>query len=275
MSKKVLVIAGVLVAAGTAAALAAPHFRGHHRMGFDRGERWGGPRLAERLKEMDTNKDGTITLDEFLARPDGRFARMDKNGDGFIDASDIAAMAKERVDYRIKRFLKDFDTNRDGKVTKEEFSARAKERFAMRDLDSDGIIGPEDLPPGVREHAMRRKEAREKEGAKEGTKEAGKERGWFSLERLMGRSDKRFARLDKNGDGVIDAADFEAASAERLAYDTKRMMKRFDTDGDGKISKAEFERFAKERFARLDLDDDGKITEMDLPPGMRGRGILK
>jgi Ca2+-binding EF-hand superfamily protein len=271
MSRRVLLIAGVLVAAGTAAALAAPHFRGHHRMGFQGGERWGGPRLAERLKEMDTNKDGAISLDEFLARREGGFARLDKNGDGFIDASDIAATAKENVDYRIKRFLKDFDTDRDGKVTKEEFAARAKDRFAMRDLDSDGVIGPEDLPPGKRDRAMRKKEGAEKEG----TKEEGKGRGWFSLERLMGRTDKRFARLDQNGDGVIDAADFEAASAERVAYQAKRMMKRFDADGDGKISKAEFERFAKERFTRLDLDDDGKITEMDLPPGMRGRGILK
>jgi Ca2+-binding EF-hand superfamily protein len=41
------------------------------------------------------------------------------------------------------------------------------------------------------------------------------------------------------------------------------------------VSKDEFNRFAKDRFANLDLDGDGKITEADLPPMMRGRGILK
>ena len=73
----------------------------------------------------------------------------------------------------------------------------------------------------------------------------------------------------------IDAKDFEAAAAERVDFATKRFLKRFDANGDGKVSKDEFERFAKERFAMLDLDDDGRITEADLPPRMRGMGILK
>jgi Ca2+-binding EF-hand superfamily protein len=282
-TKKVLIVAGAIVAAGTVAALAAvPHFRGGDRMGHNRMGGMGGPRLAERLKAMDTNKDGAITLEEFLAPRDAGFARMDKNGDGFIDASDLAQLSKENTEYQIKRFLKTFDTNKDGKVTKEEFEQRTKDRFAMRDLNSDGVIGPEDLPPGMRDRAQKwaeKRAERAKDGkeAKSGTPQGAepKERGRFTLERLLGRTDDRFARLDKNGDGVVDAKDIEAAAAERVAFGTQRFLKRFDANGDGKVSKEEFERFAKERFARLDLDDDGKITEADLPPRMRGRGILK
>ena len=275
MSKrKVLLVAGVLLAAGTVAALAAaPHFRGHHRMGmgFDGGDRPRGARLAERLKEMDANKDGVVTLEEFLGRRDAGFARLDKTGDGFVDASDIAARAKENTDYRARRFLKMFDANKDGKVSKEEFEQRAKDRFAMRDLNSDGAIDLDDMGPGMRDRAGRRAEQ-----PKDGKEDAeAKEPRRFTLDRLLGRTDRRFARLDKNGDGAIDAKDFEAVAAERVDFATKRFLKRFDANNDGKVSRDEFERFAKERFAMLDLDDDGSITEADLPPRMRGMGILK
>ena len=274
-TKKVLLVAGALVAAGTVATLAAaPHFRGHRMgmgFGFDGGDGPRGGRLAEQLKEMDTNKDGIITLEEFLGRTGDRFARLDKNGDGVVDASDITASMKEEGEYRAKRFLKVFDADRDGKVTKEEFGQRSKDRFAMRDLNGDGVIDGEDLPPGMRGRAGRWAE-RAKDG-KEGAE--GKEPRRFSLDRLLGRADRRFAGLDKNSDGVIDVKDFEAVSAESVDFGTKRFLMRFDANGDGKVSKDEFERFAKERFAALDLDDDGKITEADLPPRMRGRGVLK
>ena len=207
MSKrKVLLVAGALVAAGTVAALAAaPHFRGHHRMGmgFDGGDGRHGARLAERLKEMDANKDGVVTLEEFLGRRDAGFARLDKTGDGLVDASDLAAQAKENTDYRARRFLKMFDANKDGKVTKEEFEQRAKDRFAMRDLNSDGAIDLDDMGPGMRDRAGRWAE-RAPDG-KEGAE--AKEPRRFTLDRLLGRTDRRFARLDKNGDGAVDAKD--------------------------------------------------------------------
>jgi Ca2+-binding EF-hand superfamily protein len=153
----------------------------------------------------------------------------------------------------------------------------------MRDLDGDGRIGPEDLPPGPRERLRRWMGDRAKDGpdgkeARKTPEEPGrdaKDGGPFTMERLLGRVNRQFGRLDKNGDGFIDAKDLEPTAAERAAFASKRFFARFDADGDGKVTKDEFNRFAKERFANLDLDGDGKITEADLPPMMRGRGLLK
>ena len=236
-------------------------------------------RLGERLKEVDTNKDGIITLDEFLARRDPTFARFDKNNDGVIDRAEFEAFAKESADYWIKRFIRRFDADRDSRISKDEFAKARKERFAMRDLDGDGHIGVEDLPPGPRERLRRwrgdrDKDAQDSKDGKEGGKDA-KERGPFSLDGLLSRVGRQFDRLDKNGDGFVDAKDLEPIAAERVAFASKRFFRRFDADSDGKVTKDEFNRFAKDRFANLDVDGDGRITDADLPPMMRGRGLLK
>jgi hypothetical protein len=63
-----------------------------------------------------------------------------------------------------------------------------------------------------------------------------------------------FGALDRNGDGVIDAEEFAAAYAERIAAASRRFFKRYDADRDGKVTREEFSRFARERSATLDLD---------------------
>jgi Ca2+-binding EF-hand superfamily protein len=95
------------------------------------------------------------------------------------------------------------------------------------------------------------------------------------MDRWRGRAEREFGRLDKNGDGFIDTKDLEPAAAERAAAASKRFFRALDADNDGKVTRDEFNARAKARFAGLDLDDDGKITEADLPPMMRGLGILK
>jgi Ca2+-binding EF-hand superfamily protein len=93
---------------------------------------------------------------------------------------------------------------------------------------------------------------------------------------MMGwRGGRSFDRYDVNGDGVIDANEIAQHQQKAVAEGVKRMTARLNLGADGKLTKEAFLAKAKARFADLDLNGDGRITDADLPPMMRGRGILK
>lgn len=114
----------------------------------------GGRRPGMMFEEMDANKDGKVTKDEFQGvqdkRIDEQFGRLDKNGDGSIGKDELPPAPP--ADSPRARFMPDLskmDKDADGKITKEEFSAGskelAKERFAKMDKDSDGAISKEEM----------------------------------------------------------------------------------------------------------------------------------
>ena len=110
--------------------------------------------------------------------------------------------------------------------------------------------------------------------------------GWFARpvtkDAFDQRTRERFARLDRNSDGVIETAEVEAATASRMK-DGKagkqgqmldRLARQFDDNRDGRITRDEYLAGMKRQFGELDLDRDGRITDADLPPMMRGRMAL-
>ena len=76
------------------------------------------------------------------------------------------------------------------------------------------------------------------------------------------RQQARFARLDRNGDGFVTAAEFPRNGAGRVA--------RFDVNRDGKVSRGELVEGALARFARLDADRDGQVTPQELTAAKDG-----
>lgn len=65
----------------------------------------------------------------------------------------------------------------------------------------------------------------------------------------------RFARLDRDADGALVAADFPRNGAARLA--------RLDGNGDGRITREEFVAAALKRFDARDKDADGQVTSQE------------
>ncbi len=102
----------------------------------------GGPQRPSRFDEIDTNHDGVITRDEFLAGEKKRFDEFDTNHDGKIDAKEVASSPPlmERNLKTAERMLKQWDADGDGVVTAEEFNKNAADRFAKQDPDGTGKI---------------------------------------------------------------------------------------------------------------------------------------
>jgi Ca2+-binding EF-hand superfamily protein len=50
---------------------------------------------AQFMQELDTNRDGNVTLEEFMKPTQDGFREMDKNGDGLLTKPEVDAYAKE------------------------------------------------------------------------------------------------------------------------------------------------------------------------------------
>jgi Ca2+-binding EF-hand superfamily protein len=274
--KTVIIIAGTLLAAGAVAAISAPGHRGHGGGPMLHGG-WGDGWLGGRWREGRMPR----TQEEFDARTRERFARLDRNSDGVIDAAEIEANVTQRMNERRPmrermgtRMLRRFDTDRDGKVAKDEFMASVRKHFAQFDLDNDGKLTDADLPPMMRGRGVLTGEA------SFGSRRRGRMLAWLraadadkdgviTLDEVLAAAESRFAGLDRNKDGVVDSADRDALRKETVDYRVKRFIHRYGGDADGKVGKEQFFARAKERFALMDLDNDGTISREERP----GRGM--
>jgi Ca2+-binding EF-hand superfamily protein len=111
---------------------------------------------------------------------------------------------------------------------------------------------------------------------------AGRWGGEMTREAFDAKVRERFAGFDLNSDGIIDVAEIEAALAKggkhrglgRRRADRDGANKESETRRARSVTKSEYLDEVRRRFALLDLDGNGRITDADLPPPMRGRGAL-
>ncbi|MEZ5920930.1 MAG: hypothetical protein R3C60_06215 [Parvularculaceae bacterium] len=102
-----------------------------------------------------------------------------------------------------------FDKDGDGKISVEELDARQKEFIAKADADGDGFITKDEMKT-------------------------------FREARRAEMQARRFP--DGNGDGVVDASEWNAAMQERFT--------KLDKNGDGVISQDEMEKKGRHRHHR-------------------------
>lgn len=302
--KTIALIAAVLLTAGSVAAISAGGPGGWRHHG---GDGWGGPMgmgpmgmgpmggpmmgpggpEGDMMGRRGMFGRGELTSAESEARARERFARFDRNGDGVIDRSEIEAAfadiaargpGRDRAGNRVDRLTRMLG-GKDGRVTKEQALDTVKRMFDELDLDGDGRITDADLPPmmrgrgglGTGSAGMRRMPMGP---FGQLLREAAAADGTVSRDAVLTVAAKRFDQFDRNRDGALDKADFDALRKETTDYRVQRFLHHFGAAAAGQVTRDQFMAKAKERFARLDADGNGTISRDEMPFGrMRGPGM--
>lgn len=102
-----------------------------------------GPLAAQQVSydEADTDNDGRVSKDEYLAERGRQFDRFDQNRDGVVSSADFArASVYRRALETIDRALAIADTDGDGVVSREDVSRIGTPMFDRADADHDGFL---------------------------------------------------------------------------------------------------------------------------------------
>jgi len=104
---------------------------------------------------MDTNKDGSVSLEEMQTFRSKNFAAADMNKDGRLSAKEFSELSKIMEEQRkkmqdaakqekIKKYFDKLDTNKDGDISKAEFDKKGEHNFIENDENDDGLLNRED-----------------------------------------------------------------------------------------------------------------------------------
>jgi Ca2+-binding EF-hand superfamily protein len=233
------------------------------------------------LQKMDTNGDGRISLDEYVAAATARFKNIDTQNKGSIDAADIAAapVTLQRDEKIATAIVKHMDPSGKGYITQDDVVTAAKARFAKLDKNGDGKLTPAELTArGMHAHAsaananataanpqwqQKRAEFQQKYFDRIDTNHD----GVITQDEYVAAATARFNKADTNGSGEITAQ--QIASSPRMVKREQRFasreVKHMDTNGDGVVSQDEYIAAAKARFAKLDKNGDGFIEADEVP----------
>ena len=167
-------------------------------------------RAADTTRSFDKSKDGVIQREEYPGREDV-FRGADRNKDGALQAAEVLALAEDEIeDIRKKMrspgrydFLVIFDVDKDNRVGADEYDGPVAV-FRKFDADGDGEVTYDELYP---ERMKAAKDAGPKPEQISVLGALDKDADGKVARTEFPGSDAAWRRLDRNGDGVLTAAD--------------------------------------------------------------------
>jgi len=229
----------------------------------------------KKFDELDANKDGKVSLDEFLKLAEPPYSK-DVPGGPNID--------ERRVLMRTE--FQNYDTDRDGFIDRAEAEAPIQAEFNQYDTDRDNKITEPEIRLIV-QRSLQRQEAERQQA------EAQRRQGKMAINDLIDMQLRDADKLDKNGDGKISLQEYMALvgpadgpqSQGMLPFEVRKQLvqakfQAIDTNKDGVIDRSELTAYAVKEFLEADLNKDRfldpeEIKKFEEAAAVRTRELLQ
>lgn len=252
---------------------------------------------ASFIQDYDLNKDGTVSEVEFAQIRQQRYSAMDENKDGQVSVDEYVNEYAGRLDKKldtertgqIKQTLvriEALDKNKSKTIGQDEYKASGDKAFAYIDTNKDGVISKADPLP----ERERKPDAKPTVRARpalvmptthsvSGMLDMYDQNGDGKVDKVeyQQQRDAAFARtdLDKNGElssdeylnEFVDRLDRQIAKTRTAQLKQAAVrFKALDKDNSQQISSAEFSASGERMFKRWDTDLNQQVTMAEALP---------